>query len=1404
MPPPKKTSAPAPKKPQPETTAAKGSKSNTASKGGKSDPKAATGSVASKGGKSDSKAPTGKGKNGAAAPENNGPPALTAKQIIGGMSWTGKVPVQIFNEHCRKAGWDNPDYAGKNRNGKVYCVVTLSRTNPKTKEKESIQLSPSFDLDPQQPTILEARHWAATFALHRVASGKNLRMILPPTYREVWDSLQTFKEQEVKVGLGWKYSDDPFTAKAEQDAAKAAKEKARQKFQDDKGPSSKVSGPSQGRSQGQSSGRSGPKNMEGWRQLPVVELSATMREEVEKIVRTHHSWNPLNIKMSPEQRQATIDHLKGLGFRQSHSEEACDWSADREEALQWLLIHVPEDDLPSRFLPDGYSVGVTISANLPLQLQYAAKRLAACGYDSTECLQVLEYNHGDESRALEALMQMLVYGEQRVSREGDLLLDNDDIPEIWQQELETLHSIWADRYEEFSKKDIRIMLQPEKKSQYLPPKVYLRFRLPMTVTYPHCVPVMSVEWEGEPKLPAHVRLSIVRRCVLYAEEEMLVGAEMLYSIVDWLEQNIIDILQNPGKLREFFPEETKDEKKKGEKETRDILVGQSRPIQGRTRGQASKPTQMPELSATWQEEEWKRKERLEARMQLPAWKHRSEIVHALTKSQLLIIAGETGSGKSTQAVQFILDSMIQEGKAGKANIVCTQPRRISALGLAERVSYERGGLVGEEVGFAIRGESKQRKGLTKITFMTTGILLRRLQVGDRLEEVSHVVIDEVHERSLDTDILLVLMKRLMAKRPDLRVVLMSATLNAQLFNKYFDGKAAVVEIEGRTHPVTDYYLDNILEMTGFIPPTSSLPASTPESAAYSLTIKDRILALGSKGINYDLIASAVKYLDLELYRINDPGGILIFMPGVLEIKRCIDRLEKNAGAGERYWCLPLHASLTPAEQKRVFERPSRKMRKIVVATNIAETSITIDDIVAVIDSGRVKQVGFSQEQGAHQLIEKWASKAECKQRRGRAGRVRQGACWKLFTKDTEVKRMAEAPEPEIRRVPLEQTCLSVMGMGIEDPTKFLASAMTPPEMSAVQDAVTLLEKMAATKSGKLTSLGRLLAMIPADLRCAKLIIYGCIFQCLDAALTIAAVQSTRSPFLSPQDKREDAKAARESFAESKSSGDLMVIYRAYEAWQRQRLFQSPKEMRKWCNVRFLNHETLKDIGSNKAIYASSLQELGFLPLPMSMDRIPPELNRNNESEALIKALVAAAFQPQIARVHVPDQKFMAVASGTVAVDPEARLVKFFTESERVFLHPSSILFSTQSFSDDMLFVSYVQKAQTGVQSNSGALKGANGTTYAPKFYLRDITPISALPLVLFGSNVEIDPAGRGILVNGWLRIRGWGRIGVLLDRLKWLIDGILKDKVDKPGWVLERDAQDIIDVMVKLLQFNGR
>lgn len=249
--------------------------------------------------------------------------------------------------------------------------------------------------------------------------------------------------------------------------------------------------------------------------------------------------------------------------------------------------------------------------------------------------------------------------------------------------------------------------------------------------------------------------------------------------------------------------------------------------------------------------------------------------------------------------------------------------------------------------------------------------------------------------------------------------------------------------------------------------------------------------------------------------------------------------------------------------------------------------------------------------------------------------------------------------------------------------------------------------------------------------------------------------------------------------------------------------KTPREMRLWCNLRFLNHETLKDISSNKASYASSLQELGFLPLSMP-GGIPPELNRNNDCEALVRALVAAAFQPQIARVQVPDQKFQALAHGTVALDPEARLVKFFTESERVFLHPSSLLFSSQSFSDDMLFISYVQKAQSGVESNSGNIKSANGSQYAPKFFLRDITPISPLHLVLFGSNVEIDPNGRGILVNGWMRIRGWGRIGVLLDRLKWLIDGILKEKVDNPGWKLGDDAQDIVNCMVKLLRDNGR
>lgn len=538
---------------------------------------------------------------------------------------------------------------------------------------------------------------------------------------------------------------------------------------------------------------------------------------------------------------------------------------------------------------------------------------------------------------------------------------------------------------------------------------------------------------------------------------------------------------------------------------------------------------------------------------------------------------------------------------------CTQPRRISALGLADRVSEERCSVVGQEVGYIIRGESKASPN-TKITFVTTGVLLRRLQTSGgssedvvaSLADVSHVIIDEVHERSLDTDFLLVLLRDVLKKRKDLKLILMSATLDAGVFEDYFKagGKVGRVEISGRTYPVEDYYLDDIVRMTGFNAGRGGRPNDDDaDTAGMDSDIKTAIQNIGMR-INYDLIHQTVKEIDAELTHLKQDGGILIFLPGVMEISRALDALRSIPNLH----ALPLHASLLSSEQRRVFPHAPRGKRKVIVATNVAETSITIDDIVAVIDSGRVKETSYDPQNNMRKLEEVWASRAACKQRRGRAGRVQAGKCYKLYTRNAEMSKMAERPEPEIRRVPLEQLCLSVRAMGIKDVGRFLASALTPPESLAVDGAMDLLLRMGALDGEDLTALGRHLSMIPADLRCGKLMVYGAMFGCLDPCVSIAAILTVKSPFVSPQDKRDEAKSARARFAGNQ--GDLLGDLRAFEQYDemsRNRYVISPN-----ASIYTLTEH----LASVKANYAHGAQRI-FSPTKHSLTS--PQIAHNTLS-----------------------------------------------------------------------------------------------------------------------------------------------------------------------------------------------
>ncbi|KAF2239043.1 P-loop containing nucleoside triphosphate hydrolase protein [Viridothelium virens] len=1311
------------------------------------------------------------------------------RTLIGGASWTGKLPVTLLSEHCQKQKWHKPEYTMTKVKEGFRSSVILKTENPKTREVTTLapfQLPPPHQELSTQPTAVEARHFAAAYALFRVGNMRSLHMSMPPKYRDLWKGTFTdLMKEDQSAGGGWKYEADPFMAKKEREEAAAAAEKRRQDIQKRRDQDSKQPGFSGSNPGDVNTKSSSGANLKGWTRAVRVEMGRKTRTQVESLVRRYGAWNPHQVSLSGIEQSKLIEEVTGLGFRRSHVEEATKICKDREEVLEWLLIHVPEDDSPAWALPENYVAGVSMATG-DLKREAKIKRLSVAGYTSEVCEEVLDDHNGDELLAAQALQEALVKGgttnEQdlgRNSNDKSIIPHQPDSLQIWKEEQDVLKSILGDRYTdpensaEYEGCNIQLEVH-----QTLDQTFTLRVRRP-SVGYPNKLPIISLE----AKIPAYIRLSITKQAVEHARANFL-GEQMLFNIVDWLEQEIPRITENPGRLSEIATKPSATSKIEG-------LDGDARGYSGHHR--KPKPIDWTPDTTLSQIvlQEWQSKQNIPAgqqmlrvRQSLPAWKMQEAIVNTVSANQVVIISGETGSGKSTQSVQFILDDMIKRKLGGAANIICTQPRRISALGLADRVANERCSKVGDEVGYSIRGESRMTQGRTRITFVTTGVLLRRLQtsggrtddVVDALANVSHVVVDEVHERSLDTDFLLILLRDVLAKRKELKVILMSATLDAEIFENYFRPTVSVgrVEIEGRTHPVHDHYLDDVVRMTGF----SGYSQEAIEGTNKNQTSLSGTLRSIGMAINYELIGQTVVHIDRELA--GKDGAILIFLPGTAEIDKTLQVLRgiPNLTA------LPLHASLQSSEQRQVFPPPPRGKRKVIAATNVAETSITIEDVVAVIDAGRVKETIFDPENNMVKLEEVWASRAACKQRRGRAGRVRAGKCYKLYTQSAEMNKMAERPEPEIKRVPLEQLCLSVKAMGISNVPSFLASALTPPSSLAVENALDVLERMSALDGQELTALGRHLAMIPADLRCGKLLVYGAIFSCLEACLTIAAILTVKSPFVSPQSKREESKSARSSFGNGQ--GDLLCDLRAYEGWSEQRQSLTPHAVKIWCGDNFLSSQTLFDITSNRIQHLSSLKDAGFIPANYQSSRAETTktYNSQNGNNALLRTIVAGAFNPQIARIEFPDKKFAASMSGAVELDPEARAIKYFNqENGRVFVHPSSTVFNAQAFPGSSTFMSYFSKMATS------------------KVFIRELTPFNAYSLLLFSGSIQLDTLGRGLVIDGWLRLRGWARIGVLVSRLRLMLDEILAKKIDDPALGLE--GNKVIDTVRRLVELNG-
>ena len=621
-------------------------------------------------------------------------------------------------------------------------------------------------------------------------------------------------------------------------------------------------------------------------------------------------------------------------------------------------------------------------------------------------------------------------------------------------------------------------------------------------------------------------------------------------------------------------------------------------------------------------------------LQLPIRSQAPDILKALETHDVILIAGDTGSGKSTQVAQILLESE----KYNNSRIVCTQPRRLAATSLARRVADEMMVSVGDKVGYQVRFDSERRGRRTQLLFVTEGILLRHMTNDKLLEQYDIIIVDEVHERSLTTDFLLGCLRTIFNHRK-FKWILMSATINIESFQSWLP-QCATVQIPGRLFPIHTTQLSE-------------------DEIANDVSVNDTTRLLRTNPFIKTL-------LQIERDFSGETGDVLIFVSGVAEIDCLIADIRSNNEL-QNTVTLPLHAGMHPEDQDKVFKPLVGGKRKIVVSTNVAETSVTVEGIRCVIDSGKVKTMTYVPHLRTSSLQEDWISKSSASQRQGRAGRTGPGRCYRLYSKE-EYSLFDDFTKPEIHRTPLDNVLLQIVSLGLCNVKEF--PFLEQPDKAIVEVSISNLIRLncialpQGSSTHKTTPLGSLVSQLPVDIEVGRMLVVASILHqncslpaVLDNSLTLAAALSLSSHVFLRE------KSASSTVQEYDSPlGDLFTVLNIYNQWQRLKRNQ----IRKWCADHYVDERKLIEMQRVRNQFKKALQE-GIQPLlnmksRWDRKRAKPE---TPNMEVLLLGILSYGLPQNIATL----------AHGTTG--SEVRLCT--SERDDVQFHPSGVFFEKNPF-----------------------------------------------------------------------------------------------------------------------------